>query len=237
MFFADAAGHDSSLGGSDMKLTALTLAATSLVLAFAASADERPNEAFVGSSATARVVTDSYGNCVRTSSWSPDKAIEGCGRAVTPAPVATAVPQPRSTAVTPPPPPPTLAVAALPPPVRAVSLQSDALFAFGSANFKREGQPDDLEKFAQRARNLSSLEVVQIVGHTDNVGPSSYNQRLSEQRADSIKVYLVKSGVDPAKIAIVGVGERLPLADNATREGRARNRRVEIMFKGMEPSR
>jgi outer membrane protein OmpA-like peptidoglycan-associated protein len=79
--------------------------------------------------------------------------------------------------------------------------------------------------------------VVQIVGHTDNVGPSAYNQRLSEQRADSIKVYLVKSGVDPAKIAILGVGERIPLADNATREGRARNRRVEIMFKGMEPTR
>jgi OOP family OmpA-OmpF porin len=220
-----------------MKLTALTLAATGLAVAVPAPANERANEAFVGSSVTGRVVTDSSGNCLRTSSWSPDKAIEGCGRIVTPAPVATAVPQPRSTAVTPPPPPPTLAVAVPPPPVRAITLHSDALFAFGSAVFKRGGQPDDLEKFAERARRLSSLEVVQIVGHTDNVGPSSYNQRLSEQRADSVKDYLVKNGVDPAKIAILGVGERLPLADNATREGRARNRRVEIMFKGMEPAR
>jgi outer membrane protein OmpA-like peptidoglycan-associated protein len=50
-----------------------------------------------------------------------------------------------------------------------------------------------------------------------------------------VKDYLIKSGVDPAKITILGMGERSPATDNATREGRARNRRVVIMFKGLLP--
>jgi OmpA-OmpF porin, OOP family len=119
--------------------------------------------------------------------------------------------------------------------VRTVTLESDALFAFGSAFFNREAQPGALQKFAQRVTGLRSVEAVHIVGHTDNMGPPAYNQALSERRAGSVKDYLVKSGVDPAKITILGMGERSPAADNATREGRARNRRVVIMFKGLLP--
>ena len=118
--------------------------------------------------------------------------------------------------------------------VRTVTLESDALFAFGSAFFNRAAQPGALEKFARGVSGLRSVEAVHIVGHTDNIGPASYNQTLSEQRAGSVKDYLIKSGVDPAKITILGMGERSPVADNSTREGRARNRRVVIMFKGLQ---
>lgn len=218
---------------------------TSLALSAAAAAGEAPNDAYLQSPSTGRVVMDTYGNCVRTTAWSPEKMIEGCGKAAKPVPVAApaapppvVAPAPRPPlAVAPPPAPPPAArpVAAAPKPkVRTVTLQSDALFAFNSAFFKREGQPGDLEKLAQRARDLSSVEAVHIVGHTDNIGSSAYNQRLSERRAASMRDFFVKSGIDPAKITIMGMGERSPVADNATRDGRARNRRVVIMFKGLE---
>ncbi len=80
---------------------------------------------------------------------------------------------------------------------------------------------------------MRSVEAVQIVGHTDNIGPAAYNEQLSVRRADSIKELLVKSGVDPSKITLLGMGERSPAAENSTPEGRAKNRRVVIMLKGL----
>jgi len=117
---------------------------------------------------------------------------------------------------------------------RTVTLESDALFAFNSAFFRPQGEPGALQKLAGRVGGLRLIEAIQIVGHADSTGSSAYNQRLSEQRAGSVKDYLVKSGVDPSKITILGMGDRSPVADNATREGRAKNRRVVIMFKGLE---
>ncbi len=67
-----------------------------------------------------------------------------------------------------------------------------------------------------------------VEGHTDNTGSSSLNQRLSEQRANAVKDYLVFRGVDSSRLVAQGFGENKPLANNATREGRERNRRVEI---------
>jgi OOP family OmpA-OmpF porin len=78
---------------------------------------------------------------------------------------------------------------------------------------------------------------VQIVGHTDSIGPSTYNEQLSVRRADSVKDFLVKHGVDPSKITILGMGERSPAAQNSTPEGRAKNRRVIIMLKGLEEAK
>jgi len=66
------------------------------------------------------------------------------------------------------------------------------------------------------------------VGHTDSVGSDAYNQRLSLARAESVKAYLVSKGVDRQRIRTEGRGESQPVADNATAEGRAKNRRVDI---------
>jgi outer membrane protein OmpA-like peptidoglycan-associated protein len=116
--------------------------------------------------------------------------------------------------------------------LRTLTIRSDALFAFNSAFVKGASQ-ETLEKLAERLGSMRSVEGVEIVGHTDNVGSPGYNQRLSERRAVSTRQILIKHGIDPAKISILGMGERAPVADNETPEGRAKNRRVVIMFKGV----
>ncbi len=72
---------------------------------------------------------------------------------------------------------------------------------------------------------------VLIAGHTDSTGSEEYNQRLSERRAAAVMHYLVSQGVDARRIDARGFGERYPVADNSTPEGRALNRRVEIRIR------
>lgn len=70
--------------------------------------------------------------------------------------------------------------------------------------------------------------LVEITGHTDSTGADAYNQDLSERRAASVGAYLESQGVDADRMVIIGYGETQPIATNATPEGRAANRRVEI---------
>ncbi len=70
--------------------------------------------------------------------------------------------------------------------------------------------------------------VVEVAGHTDSTGSDAYNQGLSERRANSVAQFLTSRGVDRQRMITVGMGERMPVADNATAEGRQANRRVEI---------
>ena len=70
------------------------------------------------------------------------------------------------------------------------------------------------------------------MGHTDSVGSDAYNQKLSVRRAEAVKAYLVNKGVDKARVYTEGKGESQPVADNKTKEGRAKNRRVEIEVVG-----
>jgi outer membrane protein OmpA-like peptidoglycan-associated protein len=74
----------------------------------------------------------------------------------------------------------------------------------------------------------SDVEGVRIEGHTDGVGSDAYNQHLSENRAASVRQYMVGKGYPADKITAVGMGEGSPVADNATKAGRAQNRRVEF---------
>ncbi|MFY9397402.1 MAG: OmpA family protein [Desulfomonilia bacterium] len=69
---------------------------------------------------------------------------------------------------------------------------------------------------------------VEIQGHTDSVGPESYNDRLSRARAQAVKDYLVRKGIAGYRLSAVGYGESMPIASNDTDEGRAKNRRVEL---------
>lgn len=71
---------------------------------------------------------------------------------------------------------------------------------------------------------------VQVIGHTDNQGAASYNLNLSRQRAASVTGVLINNGVAPARITSIGRGEDQPIASNLTPEGRAQNRRVEIVI-------
>jgi OOP family OmpA-OmpF porin len=70
---------------------------------------------------------------------------------------------------------------------------------------------------------------ITVTGHTDSTGPEAYNQKLSERRANAVADYMANSlGVDRMRMKVSGMGESSPVADNATREGRAKNRRTEI---------
>jgi outer membrane protein OmpA-like peptidoglycan-associated protein len=70
--------------------------------------------------------------------------------------------------------------------------------------------------------------MVEVVGHTDSIGSDEVNQRLSEQRANSVSQYLTAQGVQRERLEVLGMGKRMPIADNGTDAGRAKNRRVEI---------
>jgi OOP family OmpA-OmpF porin len=69
---------------------------------------------------------------------------------------------------------------------------------------------------------------VEIAGHTDSTGSESYNQALSQRRADSVREALIAGGIDAARLSAKGYGESEPIADNDTEEGRAKTRRVEM---------
>ncbi|MEW6654143.1 MAG: OmpA family protein, partial [Bacteroidota bacterium] len=72
---------------------------------------------------------------------------------------------------------------------------------------------------------------VEIEGHTDNIGSESYNQKLSERRADVVKKYLLSKGIAESRLTASGKGESNPVADNGTADGRAMNRRIEFKIK------
>ena len=84
-----------------------------------------------------------------------------------------------------------------------------------------------LDSVASELEEHDRIEV-EVVGHTDSRGSDSYNQKLSERRANSVVQYLVGKGIDASRMQPVGMGEASPVADNETDEGRERNRRVEL---------
>ena len=86
---------------------------------------------------------------------------------------------------------------------------------------------NELDRFAQVMLDYPKTAIL-VQGHTDSSGSEEYNQRLSEQRADSVKDFLQSSGIGNGRMAAVGYGESRPVADNSSADGRQQNRRVEI---------
>ncbi|MES9843099.1 MAG: OmpA family protein [Candidatus Sedimenticola sp. PURPLELP] len=108
-----------------------------------------------------------------------------------------------------------------------IDLTSDE-FDFDSAKLKPAMQ-SALNDVAARVNASAGDESLMIVGHTDSVGRDAYNQGLSERRAQSVADYLAGQGISASKMSTMGKGETSPIADNGSAEGRAKNRRVEIM--------
>ena len=109
-----------------------------------------------------------------------------------------------------------------------VSLPNNILFATDSATVSGSAQSD---LFAvARSLNNNPGTTVSVVGHTDNTGDASYNFDLSQRRAQSVTSVLINAGVNPGRIQSIGRGEDAPVASNLTSEGRAQNRRVEIVI-------
>ena len=107
-----------------------------------------------------------------------------------------------------------------------VTFAADVLFDFDKAVIKPEGK-SKLDDISNKAKGVN-LEVVIAIGHADSVGSDAYNQRLSVRRAESVKAYLVSKGIEANRVYTEGKGEKQPVADNKTADGRAKNRRVEI---------
>jgi outer membrane protein OmpA-like peptidoglycan-associated protein len=84
-----------------------------------------------------------------------------------------------------------------------------------------------LDQFASLAKSCGGI-IIEVAGFTDSTGDASYNQKLSERRAEAVVGYLVAAGVSPATLKAAGYGESKPLASNETREGRRKNRRIEF---------
>ncbi|WP_223486533.1 OmpA family protein [Pseudomonas sp. A-RE-19] len=102
----------------------------------------------------------------------------------------------------------------------------DVLFATNKADLKSNGLVN-INKLAQFLQENPDRKVI-VEGYTDSTGSASYNQSLSERRATSVQVALIKMGVDPARIVVQGYGKEYPVADNTSVSGRAMNRRVEV---------
>lgn len=87
-----------------------------------------------------------------------------------------------------------------------------------------------VDEITAAVRDTPQIKKLSIEGHTDDVGGDKYNQKLSEQRAASVRAYLVEKGIDAARLVSKGWGETKPIGDNTTEEGREQNRRVEFII-------
>ena len=193
-----------------------------------------PKSAYV-QDARGVIVRDPFGLCWRTGYWTPADAVPGCD-----VPLCVAPETLQNGKCVAPPPPPAPAPAPAPAPVvvpvpaaptsEKVSFAADAFFDFDKATLKPEGK-SKLDQLTTQLGGIN-LEVIIAVGHTDSVGTDAYNQKLSVRRADAVKAYLISKGVESNRVYTEGKGEKQPVADNKTAEGRAKNRRVEIEVVG-----
>ena len=172
--------------------------------------------------------------CWRDASWTPATAAAGCDGAIVAKPAAAAAPAtaaPAAAAAKPAAPAAAApAVAAAPAGPSKVTYAADALLDFDKAVLKPAGKAK-LDELVGKVKGIN-LEVVIAVGHTDSVGAAGYNQKLSVKRAEAVKAYLVSKGIEKNRVYTEGKGLTQPVADNKTKEGRSKNRRVEVEVVG-----
>jgi len=114
----------------------------------------------------------------------------------------------------------------------AVTFESGLLYDFDSDNVKAEARKN-LRSLAQSLDKYPGSDIL-VIGHTDAIGPGSYNMGLSERRASAAGDYLVSQGVTRTRVSTRGMGETDPISTNDTERGRALNRRVEVAIYASE---
>jgi OOP family OmpA-OmpF porin len=209
-----------------MKISSLGMLALGCALATgSAYANVTPNL----EDSRGNAVKDGSGACVVTSGRVlPECA--GVARPAAPSPAMPSAPAQPAAPATPTAP----AAPARPAPAsvrQAVVIQADALFDFDKSVLRPDGR-QSIDDAVAKLRGVD-LEMVIATGHTDSIGSDAYNQRLSERRAAAVKAYLESKGIPASKITTIGKGESQPVATNRTAEGRQKNRRVDIEFKGV----
>ena len=185
--------------------------------------------AFVIALASAALVASALSGCKGSASFNA-----GSEPAAAPTPTPPPPPPPPPTPVAeapapPPPPPPPAAPAAVVVKGDSVQIPGQIEFDTGKATFKAGGGSDavvdQLKKFLDENPKVTKLR---IEGHTDNVGTEDANLALSGQRALTVKNAAIAKGVKKERLLAVGFGQKKPLADNSTEDGRAKNRRTEF---------
>ncbi|MGB7931893.1 MAG: OmpA family protein [Gammaproteobacteria bacterium] len=191
--------------------TMLGIAASTALITGVAMAHEggMASAGYLGDS-SGHYVTDSSGHCVYTSSWTRELATKECNPELFPEEVAAA-----------PAPPPM-------PVYEKHTISATALFDFDKYALKPEGKEAISGLVDEIKASTAKVIDINVVGHTDSIGTEEYNQELSVRRANAVKEFMVSEGIDPGIIDVKGMGEADPVASNATAEGRAQNRRVEI---------
>lgn len=177
-----------------------------------------------------------WGGTSASRSAAPNPAVNA--PAPTPAPLSTVVVPPSVPApVMAPTPAPVVAPLAVPaspapapvpaPPAKVIL--DDAVLHFANNRSEIPGEAlEAIRKIAQELKHYTEQCALVVTGHTSSVGGADHNQALSLRRAKAVAEVLMAEGIPAAKISITGLGSSKPIADNATREGQARNRRVEI---------
>lgn len=148
--------------------------------------------------------------------WLALAAATGCHAEAT---VTTQPTAPPPTQAAPPPPP-----APLP---QMITIRDRIEFETDKAILLPQSLPI-LDEVVDVMKKNPQIQLIEVGGHTDNVGDDTANELLSQQRAESVRTYLASKGVEMARMLARGYGERVPIADNSTEEGRLKNRRVEF---------
>jgi OmpA-OmpF porin, OOP family len=155
-----------------------------------------------------QTATGAFGQCVRTGYWTEALAAEPCDAtaraASAPVPVAGLAPVAQAA-------PAPIVVAPPRPVIEKVTLSSDVLFEFGRATLRDEGK-QKLDDLAGRISGANVEEIV-AVGHADRIASENFNQKLSDERANAVKVYLVDRGMSPQLVKTEGKGESQPVTD------------------------
>ncbi|MBN2862483.1 MAG: OmpA family protein [Bacteroidales bacterium] len=113
-----------------------------------------------------------------------------------------------------------------------VEFNSNVLFAFDRSDLSDDARTS-LDKLVKVLNSYSDTNI-EVQGHTDSKGSASYNQKLSERRANAVSVYLSDKNIKTGRVSIAGFGENVPKYENTTAEGRSQNRRVEFLITANE---
>ena len=225
-----------------LKILGTSILALSAMLCAPAMAQS--TEGYVQSSGA--FVKNPYGLCWHTGYWTPAMAVMECDPDLVRKPAAPAraapPPAPRAAPAPAPAPAPKPAPAAAAPKRcdATVTFSSDEVFEFNKAVLRKAAMAkldrDVVAKLPQCAR----VELILVSGYTDRLGSQQYNQKLSERRANAVKAYLVKKGVDASKIDTMGMGKTLQIKSCPDGKDRkaliaclAPNRRAVIEIKGL----
>lgn len=189
----------------------LNLGLALAVLAGSAFAQSNAHPGYL-TSGGGNVVMSGQGQCVHTGQWTQADAFEPCDpvpHAAAPAPVVVVEEVKEVVVVAPPAPPPARFV------TEKVSVTSDVLFRYNKAELTDAGKAA-LDDIAARIKD-ASVDGVQIAGYTDRIASVAYNQKLSEQRAQSVQRYLESKGVNARQELVEGKGESSPVTGNECR--------------------